>query len=87
MRRTAASPPRGFDLHADTAVGVGERDRLERLCRYVLRPPLAGDALELTEDGKVLLRRAVPGATGRMRFGSSRASSWAKKGTGTRPSP
>ncbi len=34
----------GFDLHADTAVGQGDRVRLERLCRYVLRPPLAGDA-------------------------------------------
>ncbi len=55
---------RGFDLHADTAVGEGERDRLERLCRYVLRPPLAGDALELTEDGKVLLRLRRPWSDG-----------------------
>jgi hypothetical protein len=47
---------RGFDLHTDTAVREGERDRLERLCRYVLRPPLAGDALELSEDGRLLLR-------------------------------
>ena len=59
---------RGFDLHADTAVGEGERDRLERLCRYVLRPPLAGDALELTEDGKVLLRRPWSDGTYAIRF-------------------
>ena len=31
----------GFDLHADTAVRAGDRRRLERLCRYVLRPPVA----------------------------------------------
>ncbi len=50
----------GFDLHADTAVGQGDRVRLERLCRYVLRPPLAGDALESTEDGRLLLRLRRP---------------------------
>ena len=50
----------GFDLHANTAVGAGDRTKLERLCRYVLRPPLARDALELTEDGKVLLRLRRP---------------------------
>jgi Transposase zinc-binding domain/Putative transposase len=31
----------GFDLQANTAVGAGDRRRLERLCRYVLRPPVA----------------------------------------------
>ena len=30
-----------FDLHAGIVVGAGERDRLERLCRYTLRPPVA----------------------------------------------
>jgi hypothetical protein len=42
------------------AVPAGDRSRLERLARYVLRPPVAQDALELTGDGKVLLtmRRA-----------------------------
>ncbi|MEO8604037.1 MAG: transposase [bacterium] len=35
----------GFDLHADAAVCAGDRRRLERLCRYVLRPAVAQDAL------------------------------------------
>ena len=47
---------RGFDLHANVAVPAGERERLENLARYVLRPPVAQGALELTVDGKVLLR-------------------------------
>ncbi|MFN8645017.1 MAG: transposase, partial [Candidatus Binatia bacterium] len=50
----------GFDLHADTAVRAGDRCRLERLCRYVLRPPVAQDALELTPEGRVLLRPRAP---------------------------
>jgi len=37
---------------------------LERLCRYVLRPPLAGDALELTGDDRVLLRLRRPWSDG-----------------------
>ncbi|MEW6750403.1 MAG: transposase [Candidatus Latescibacterota bacterium] len=32
---------RGFSLHAATRVAAAERERLEQLCRYVLRPPLA----------------------------------------------
>ena len=30
-----------FDLQADRAVGADDRAGLERLCRYLLRPPLA----------------------------------------------
>jgi hypothetical protein len=49
-----------FDLHAGVAVPAGDLERLEHLARYVLRPPVAQDALELTADGKILLnmRRA-----------------------------
>ena len=50
----------GFDLHADTAVRAGDRRRLERLCRYVLRPPVAQEALELTAEGQVVLRLRRP---------------------------
>ena len=50
----------GFDLHANVAVPAGDRGRLEHLCRYVLRPPVAQDALGLTSDGKVLLRLRRP---------------------------
>jgi hypothetical protein len=50
----------GFDLHANVAVRAGDRTRLEHLCRYVLRPPVARDALELTPQGKVLLRLRRP---------------------------
>ena len=35
----------GFDLHANTSVRARNRPKLERLCRYLLRPPVAEDRL------------------------------------------
>jgi hypothetical protein len=31
----------GFSLHADVAMAARRRDQLEKLCRYIVRPPLA----------------------------------------------
>jgi hypothetical protein len=45
----------GFDLHAGVTVPARDRARLERLCRYALRPPIAADRVRLTESGQVLL--------------------------------
>jgi hypothetical protein len=33
----------GFDLHAGLMTRAGQRDRLERLYRYALRPPTASE--------------------------------------------
>jgi hypothetical protein len=46
---------RGFDLHAAVVVPPRDRARLERLCRYALRPPVAQDRVHLTREGQVLL--------------------------------
>ena len=46
----------GFNLHAGVHVIARRRGRLLSLCRYVLRPPLSNDRLELREDGRVLLK-------------------------------
>ena len=43
----------GFSLHANTAVPAGDRTRLERLCRYCARPPIAIERLEPLSDGRV----------------------------------
>jgi hypothetical protein len=45
----------GFDLEAGVRVRADQRDRLERLCRYVLRPPLADERLRILDDGDILL--------------------------------
>jgi hypothetical protein len=46
----------GFDLHANVAVTRHDRGRLEKLCRYILRPPIAQERLALTPDGQILLQ-------------------------------
>jgi hypothetical protein len=46
----------GMSLHADVAVPARDRRRLERLCRYVARPPLANERLEERPDGRLALR-------------------------------
>src|SRR5256885_16240533 len=45
----------GFDLHANITVAADDRAGVERLCRYVLRLPVAQDRLALTPDGLVLV--------------------------------
>jgi hypothetical protein len=47
---------RGLSLHAAVAVPARDHRRLERLCRYVARPPLASDRLEESPDGRLVLR-------------------------------
>ena len=45
-----------MSLHADVAVPGRDRQRLERLCRYVARPPLALERLEELKDGRLAYR-------------------------------
>lgn len=61
----AGIPPRcvrqgGMSLHADVAVPGRDRQRLERLCRYVARPPLALERLEELRDGRLAYRLKTP---------------------------
>ena len=44
-----------MSLHAATCVDGRDRKRLERLARYLLRPPFALDAVSRTDDGRVRL--------------------------------
>jgi hypothetical protein len=45
----------GFDLHANVRVSGNDRAGLERLCRYILRPPFGQERLRLRSDGRVAL--------------------------------
>jgi len=60
----------GFSLHAGVRVSGSDRERLERVCRYVARPPIAGERLELADDGSVIyhLRRPFRDGTRAVRF-------------------
>jgi hypothetical protein len=50
----------GMSLHAGVSVAGDDRDGLERLARYVLRPPIASERLERLSDGRVLYRMRHP---------------------------
>src|SRR5688572_15801851 len=44
----------GFSLHANVAVPGRDRQRLERLIRYMARGPIATERLERLPDGRVV---------------------------------
>ena len=50
----------GFSLHAGLAIKPGQRAKLERLCRYVSRAPLAVDRLALSASGQVRYALETP---------------------------
>jgi hypothetical protein len=50
----------GFDLHANVRVSANDRAGLERLCRYVLRPPFAQEHLRRRSDGRIALELKTP---------------------------
>jgi hypothetical protein len=54
----------GFNVHASVSVGPRERARLERLCRYLLRPPLALERLEQHPSGKLRYSLKKPWSDG-----------------------
>ncbi len=45
----------GYSLHANTRVHEVARDRLEQLCKYLLRPAVSASRLELLDNGRVRL--------------------------------
>ena len=55
---------RGFDLHAGVYVPADDRDRLERIARYALRPPVAQERLQWTDEGQVRLELRHPWSDG-----------------------
>jgi hypothetical protein len=46
----------GVNIHANVCVPARDRSRLERLCRYAGRPPVATDRLSRLADGRLVYR-------------------------------
>jgi hypothetical protein len=55
---------RGFSLHAATTVAGGDRAALERLCKYVARPPLAVGRLTQVSDDLLSFQLKTPWSDG-----------------------
>jgi len=50
----------GFRLHAGVAAQAWERDKLERLCRYISRPAVSEKRLSLTSAGNIRYQLKAP---------------------------
>ena len=58
--RTASADAHGFSLHAGVRCGAHQRERLERLCRYITRPAIANGRLGRDDAGNVVLQLKSP---------------------------
>jgi ribosomal protein S27E len=54
----------GFSLHAGVVARANERDKLERLCRYITRPALSNKRLSLTRNGQLRYELKTPWRNG-----------------------
>jgi len=64
-RETAVRPPLcadidGFSPHAAVRVEANDRKRLEQLCRYITRPALSDERVQLNDAGRVELKLKAP---------------------------
>ena len=50
----------GFSLHAAVRIEAHDRKRLEQLCRYITRPALADERVQLNAAGQVELKLKTP---------------------------
>ncbi len=50
----------GFSLHAGVAARADQREKLERLCRYISRPAISERRLSLTPNGNVRYQLKTP---------------------------
>ncbi len=54
----------GFSLHAEVYCAPGEKSKLEKLCRYITRPAVAEERLQLRASGDVVLKLKHPYSDG-----------------------
>ena len=50
----------GFSLHAATVREAAQRDKLEKLCRHIVRPAIANERLSTNDRGQVIYRFKQP---------------------------
>jgi Putative transposase len=58
----------GYSLHAGLVIPAGQRARLEQVCRYLVRPSVAGERLQVTGAGQVRLALRHPWRDGTTAF-------------------
>jgi putative transposase len=71
-RKPLCASSSGFEVHAAVHVAAADRTGLERLCKYISRPPVPQDRVSLDADGRVRfeLKRAWKGGVWALTFGA-----------------
>jgi hypothetical protein len=59
-RQSRLAKQAGFSLHAGVAARADQRDKLERLCRYISRPAVSEKRLSLTAGGQIRYQLKTP---------------------------
>ena len=54
----------GFSLHAAVRCRANERQRMEQLCRYITRPALANELVQINSAGHVVLKLKIASRDG-----------------------
>ena len=55
FKQTLYADINGFSMHAAVRCAADDRDALEQLCRYITRPALANERVQLNAAGQVVL--------------------------------
>ena len=56
FKQTLCADINGFSLHAAVRCAAEDRDALEQLCRYITRPALANERVQINAAGQVVLK-------------------------------
>ena len=60
--------PADLSLHAGVSTEAHQRDKLERLCRYICRPAVSEKRLALTSNGNIRYQLKTPYRDGTTHF-------------------
>jgi hypothetical protein len=64
VRQTLCADIVGFSLHGAVRVEAHDRKRLKQLCRYITRPALSGERIQLNAASQVEIKLKTPGRDG-----------------------
>ncbi len=53
-QRSLVSKQSGFSLHAGVSCRAKQRKKLERMCRYITRPPISEQRLSIAGNGNIV---------------------------------
>lgn len=60
FKQTLYADINGFSMHAAVRCAADDRDALEQLCRYITRPALSDERVQINVAGQVELKLKTP---------------------------